>query len=973
MLHYIIYLFSQTSFYQSAIRAKSLSSPSPNASGKSSPCPSFSGQISPCPTIDENKLASSPRKKIVEIKTNIALTSKPLTSDRNPKSPRLTINTSKSENESNGTVHPTENGISNIETELTKIPEETQYMTWGDLVEQDESQNAALQDNSAIEENVREPEPESVLTFDQYSQTSGFVDEYLTLQQWRDKYEKNENTNIEDTKTPIEAAISHTTNKLDEMENTFLEKNANQPSNLIQTSVNVSMENALNAKKSDDMNGANTESVDKKLMQHEENKKVQTGTQLKYSNVVVRPSITAKPNNLTHKVTSNRLNVSKSNANIGGRPILPPLNISSNATLARKYPQKSVQGSSLNKTSKVIIHKDSATKDADRRVTVKTVAARISGVPSNTASRLAARSKTMIDMNKNGNAQNSNILKSSSRDSMHSSTSTLRASNDHISSSQTKLNLRRSEPRTIPTREDDDGWLTVKARRRSSLHWSNRFNQPSGYASLPTLALLNEKESPKTPNNKKENKKASKQSKSVEVETAKSKAVAVSSPSNGITNEKEPPLDSKLTNGESKPKSKAQPSGHSDSRTNAATAKEKSASIVSRATILQRQRSDITGLKLNSLRKEYFRIEKTKKLKDLKKSTAKEPTNSEKCSVNMNVQTNNKVGLSTAMCELYSSCLESDSIDSDNLKRDVESDDNEIESDESQRKLLEEQERLEQQILELQNTEIDVDTDAECDTILGLGEEDDGTGGELEQCDDMNLEAKYQHLLSDMSTGERIETLATLEAFVSRHPGRAQELHQKLSSPSHRSLTEILKKYQEKQERARETRETLNKEKTLKLQALLARVEDVKIAKQKLIDEKRLRMEEKLQRYAENRSQYLKHKVRKAHDEEEKLKEIAFIKSLEAQNKRLDFMELKKEQEGRLQDLEAERQKRVEEKAAKEAAVERRRLELALERQKRLERIDETRREREQRVIEMQEEREKMRQQIARDKVIYSL
>lgn len=145
-------------------------------------------------------------------------------------------------------------------------------------------------------------------------------------------------------------------------------------------------------------------------------------------------------------------------------------------------------------------------------------------------------------------------------------------------------------------------------------------------------------------------------------------------------------------------------------------------------------------------------------------------------------------------------------------------------------------------------------------------------------------------------------------------------------------------------------REILNKEKAFKLQTLLARVEDVKTAKQNLIEEKRLRMEEKLQRYAENRNQYLKDKIRKAHDEEEKLKEIAFIKSLEAQNKLLDFQELRKGQEKILENLEHERQRRVEEKAAKEAAVERRRLELAKERQKRLERIDESRRNREQRL-----------------------
>ncbi|KAK0087810.1 hypothetical protein PV325_013994 [Microctonus aethiopoides] len=297
---------------------------------------------------------------------------------------------------------------------------------------------------------------------------------------------------------------------------------------------------------------------------------------------------------------------------------------------------------------------------------------------------------------------------------------------------------------------------------------------------------------------------------------------------------------------------------------------------------------------------------------------------------------------------------------------------------ERSKQLSDEEEALQRQIEELESSEIDIDTETdETDGEMTVELEERGETSEEEVSDTMNihvvddisLEDRYENMLEGMSWAERMDTLEQLQALVARHPGRALELHQKLSSPSRkRSLPETLRRYQAKQACAQHKRQKLLSEKSQRLRELLNKVEDVKRAKNQLTENKRLRMELKLKRAEENRTQHLLEVVRKAHDEDSKLKEIAFINELEAQNKRHDFMALCQEQEERLQGIHEERQRRQEEKAAKEAAAEVRRRALEAERLLRIQKMRQTRREREERVGKMQLEREKERQELAREK-----
>ena len=581
------------------------------------------------------------------------------------------------------------------------------------------------------------------------------------------------------------------------------------------------------------------------------------------------------------------------------------------------------------------------------------------------------RSKTMIEIPKTqqrfslrgGELRKKKSIEDNTTDS---STSTLKASTEKLgsrnsinrgSSGDVKKDLMKAKkPENKAVNQGaGDGWMTVKTKRRSS--WSSqRFDQPSASASLPTLlALLNEngEESDREISGKVSPPSIVKSvnTKKPQTKVVESKKETVKTATAGKVQTQKPKLIVSSLASSKKPASsvKAKVNSNAPSKRVTVSEKPKAQPIAKQnqsQNYIKRQKSDITGLKIKSLHKEYLRSEKF--------APKKKKESEEK--VDMNLQTS-KVLISQSIDDLYSELggkkakFPNGSLSScDELEDELESD------DDHQKKLVEEQESLERQIRELENSEIDVDTETDetdceaiiCDLEDNESSENNDPDGRKSQSsfldEDMTLEMRYAPMLAELTQMERAETLATLQELVARDPGRAQKLHIKLSSPSRRrSFHETLKKYQAKQTRATEKRNALQQKKAQKIQQLIQRVEQVKAAKHLLTESRRIRMEEKLQRATENRENYLKNKIKKAHDEEEKMKEIAFIKNIEMQNKRLDLIELCKEQEGRLQDIEQERQKKQNEKLAKEADVLRRRQEIEMERIKKLEKMDELR------------------------------
>uniref|UniRef100_A0A671NLR9 S phase cyclin A-associated protein in the endoplasmic reticulum-like n=1 Tax=Sinocyclocheilus anshuiensis TaxID=1608454 RepID=A0A671NLR9_9TELE len=267
----------------------------------------------------------------------------------------------------------------------------------------------------------------------------------------------------------------------------------------------------------------------------------------------------------------------------------------------------------------------------------------------------------------------------------------------------------------------------------------------------------------------------------------------------------------------------------------------------------------------------------------------------------------------------------------------------------------------EQLTLEIQAENNELETDNESDFSASIGS---GSCG-------LNLD--WSEMLADYDAREPWRQSTSwgdmVEEEPARPPGHGIHMHEKLSSPSRkRTIAESKKKHEEKQLKAQQLRDKLREEKTHKLQKLLEREKEVRKWKEELLDQRRRMMEEKLLHAEFKRELQLQAIVKKAQEEEAKVNEIAFINTLEAQNKRHDVLAKLNEYEQRLNELQEERQRRQEEKQARDEAVQERKRALEAERQVRVEELLMKRREQEARIEQQRQEKERAREDAARER-----
>ncbi|XP_034442831.1 S phase cyclin A-associated protein in the endoplasmic reticulum isoform X5 [Hippoglossus hippoglossus] len=269
-----------------------------------------------------------------------------------------------------------------------------------------------------------------------------------------------------------------------------------------------------------------------------------------------------------------------------------------------------------------------------------------------------------------------------------------------------------------------------------------------------------------------------------------------------------------------------------------------------------------------------------------------------------------------------------------------------------------EEEQLTREIL-AENNDLETDNESDFSASIGNG----GCGVNIDWTDMLADYDAREPWRQGTSWGEIVEE------EPARPPGHGIHMHEKLSSPSRkRTIAESKKKHEEKQLKAQQLRDKLREEKTLKLQKLLEREKEVMKWKEELLEQRRKMMEEKLLHADLQRELQLQAIVKKAQEEEAKVNEIAFINTLEAQNKRHDALAKLNEYEQRLNELQEDRQRRQEEKQARDEAVQERKRVLEAERQARVEELMMRRKEQQARIEQQRQEKEKAREDAARER-----
>ncbi|QQP52863.1 Uncharacterized protein FKW44_005141 [Caligus rogercresseyi] len=277
----------------------------------------------------------------------------------------------------------------------------------------------------------------------------------------------------------------------------------------------------------------------------------------------------------------------------------------------------------------------------------------------------------------------------------------------------------------------------------------------------------------------------------------------------------------------------------------------------------------------------------------------------------------------------------------------------------------EEEENLVREIIETEKAELTEDTDG--DTDIDKRSDSASSTNEvasLASSSAVTAASTNTPPFEGLSWVEQIELEGQMES--ARYPGRAIQLHEKLSSPARKKEPhEAFKAHQEKHIRAQARRSKFQEEKANKLSALNTRILEVMTKKEILINERSDMILDKMRKAEVKRQEHIEGIRKKAHEEDAKLKEIAFINELQAQNARIEVMaqnaSADEKCEGRLAELAEERAKKAEQREAKEARAEERRREMEMKRIKDVEALKERIRSREERIQEEQKQLRKDR------------